>query len=35
MATEPQKYLFDVAAYHQMIAANIFPPDTRVELIEG
>jgi Uma2 family endonuclease len=35
MATVPQKYLFDVEIYHQMIEANIFLPNTRVELIEG
>jgi Uma2 family endonuclease len=35
MAMAPQKYLFNIATYHQMIAANIFLPDARVELIEG
>ncbi|MDM8561660.1 Uma2 family endonuclease [Candidatus Parabeggiatoa sp. HSG14] len=36
MATALQKYLFDIATYHQMIEANIFLPNARrVELIEG
>ena len=35
MVTAPQKYLFDIATYHQMIETNLFIPETRVELIEG
>lgn len=32
---EPQKYLFDVATYHQMGETQIFPNNMRIELIEG
>jgi Uma2 family endonuclease len=32
---KPRLYRFRVDAYHRMIEADIFPPDARIELIEG
>lgn len=31
----PQKHLTDIAEWHRMGEAGIFPPETRMELIEG
>lgn len=33
--TSPQRYLINVEQFHKMGEAGIFPPDARIELIEG
>lgn len=35
VAVFPQKHLTDIAEWHRMGEAGIFPPDSRMELIEG
>ncbi|MCK9606050.1 MAG: Uma2 family endonuclease [Methylomonas sp.] len=35
LAVFPQKHLTDIAEWHRMGEAGIFPPDSRMELIEG
>jgi Uma2 family endonuclease len=35
MLTSPRPYRLTVAAYHRMIDAGVFPPDARIELLEG
>ncbi len=35
VAVFPQKHLTDIAEWHRMGEAGIFPPETRMELIEG
>ncbi|MCQ8130000.1 Uma2 family endonuclease [Methylomonas rivi] len=35
VAVFPQKHLTDIAEWHRMGEAGIFPPDCRMELIEG
>lgn len=35
MLTNLQKHFFSISDWHQMGENNLFPPDTRIELIEG
>jgi Uma2 family endonuclease len=35
MLTSPRPYRLTVEAYHRMIDAGVFPPDARIELLDG